>query len=126
MKTLAMFIVKYLFIPILLILTYALVMIAYPFMFILSIARKLFRRDDLYKYVRANLLGLDQVGGSLLYGTVDWTISGMTYIKHSNGVRHATYFMKFIDWLWELFTGNSGHCKRAYEKELKRHQNGGV
>ena len=36
-------------------------------------------------------IGIDQVGGSILYGTEDWTVSSYTHILAQKGIRSAIY-----------------------------------
>ena len=82
--------------------------LALPVLAIGSIARR-----DKKRYWMSVAVGLDQVGGSLLYGTEDWTVSSWTYYECSNRGKYC-FFMKFIDWIF-----GDGHCKRSYEKESK-------
>lgn len=118
--------IKTILMSLLLVVVFILTMVLSPVIFILNVIRKIFRKDDLYKYMRAITIGLDQVGGSLLYGTKDWTISSYTYILHDKGVIHATYFMYFINWLWEFVTEVNDHCKKAHKKEKRVHELGGI
>jgi len=103
----------------------AVIVLAMPII-ALNTGRHIFRKDDLYKYIRSVVIGLDQVGGSILYGTKDWTISSYTWILHINGVKEATIFMNFIDWLIGLFSGKKNHCARAYRNEHSEHLKGGI
>lgn len=63
---------KTLLVSILLPLVFVLMVVLSPFIFMLNVLRKLFRKEDLYIYLKAVLIGFDQVGGSLLYGTKDY------------------------------------------------------
>lgn len=72
----------------------------------------LFKKDK-KRYWETVAIGFDQVGGSLLYGTEDWTISSWTYIK-CRVYKRLCWFEKFIDFIF-----GKGHCKRSYEKEKK-------
>jgi len=83
-------------------------LLALPVLLIGSIFRK-----DKKSYWRTVAIGFDQVGGSLLYGTEDWTISSWTYLQCS-GLNRLCWFMKFIDFIF-----GKGHCKRSYLKERK-------
>ena len=58
-------------------------------------------------------IGLDQLGGSILYGEPDWTVSSRTYWLTRKGNRHAFYFEQFIN----FFFGKD-HCKNSYQHEL--------
>jgi hypothetical protein len=99
----------------------------------LNMARKLYRKDDVAEYLFKILLGQDQVWGSTLYGTEDFTTSSWTYYLHSKGNKSATYFMHLINGLaysvtWILFKSGLAdeatldkqkkHCMHSYYKEL--------
>ena len=58
-------------------------------------------------------IGLDQLGGAVLYGEPDWTVSSRTYWLRSRGNRYAAMFERVIDLLF-----GSGHCKQTYENEF--------
>lgn len=93
---------------------------------VINLIRHLYMKIDIYEYIHAILIGLDQVGGSILYGTKDFTISSYTYILHKKGVTQATFFMRFIDLLIGKITSKDSHCERAYKHEHKQHLSGGV
>jgi len=70
-------------------------------------------REPLTKLWWAVAIGLDQLGGSILYGEPDWTISSRTYWLRNNGNRYAAWFERFIN---VFFGGN--HCQESYQKEF--------
>ena len=76
------------------------------------IVGSLFRKDK-KGYWKSVAIGFDQVGGSLLYGTEDWTISSWTYVE-CRVYKKLCWFEKFIDFIF-----GKGHCKRSYEKESR-------
>jgi len=55
-------------------------------------------KKKLEEYFMNILLGQDQVGGSLLYGTVDFTISSWSYFLSKSNKR-IYIFMRFIDFM---------------------------
>ena len=59
-------------------------------------------------------IGLDQLGGSILYNKPDWTISSRTYWLRSQGNQYAAWFERFIN----LFFGKN-HCENSYKTEIK-------
>jgi len=76
------------------------------------IVGSLFRKDR-KRYWRTVAIGFDQVGGSLLYGTEDWTISSWSYYECAYRGKRC-WFVKFID---KIF--GDEHCKKSYKKESK-------
>ena len=65
-------------------------------------------------------IGLDQLGGAILYGEPDWTISSRTYwLGHlALGVSSRTRalaraFERVIDFFFGM-----GHCARSYDNEF--------
>jgi len=60
-------------------------------------------------------IGLDQLGGAILYGEPDWTISSRTYWLANRGNRWARGFEQFIN----LFFG-AGHCQKSYQNEFEK------
>jgi len=69
---------------------------------------------ELSTFFRSVALGLDQLGGSILYNAPDWTVSSMTYVYAQKGYRLAEWFDAFIN----FFAGRD-HCKLAYEWERR-------
>ena len=70
--------------------------------------------EDLAYYFYAIAVGLDQLGGSILYEQPDWTVSSWTYYLCSKGNKCACWFMKFIDFIF-----GKEHCKKAFLDESK-------
>lgn len=90
-----------------------LVIILGTLLFIIQTIRKPYRKEDLSKYLKSVLIGLDQFGGTLIYGTEDWCISSMAYAHSLDGKN--IWFMMLIN---KLFFFDKDHCKRSYEMEL--------
>lgn len=68
-------------------------------------------------YMFSIAIGLDQLGGSLLYGKPDWTVSSYTHFLAINGSRGAYRFRSFID----FFFGEN-HCRDSYLREIALHR----
>ena len=85
-----------------------------PFVFAVQIFRKIWFKESLSDYFRTIAIGLDQLGGSLIYSQEDWTISSYTYYLSQKGNKYAYFFMQFIN----FFFGKE-HCKKSYENEKK-------
>ncbi len=75
--------------------------------------RHLMMRKPLAELWWATAIGLDQLGGSILYGEPDWTVSSRTYWLRARGNRYAAWFERFIN----LFFGR-GHCRNSYNHEF--------
>ncbi len=58
-------------------------------------------------------IGLDQLGGAILYGEPDWTISSRTYFLAKNGNKYAKWFEAVIDFIF-----GEGHCRHSYYHEF--------
>lgn len=72
------------------------------------------------EYLFTIALGIDQLGGSVLYNKKNWTVSGWTYVlagRARRGKRKAIYisFERFINFLFQDPT----HCYNAYLWDLK-------
>ena len=67
------------------------------------------------EYFLAIAVGIDALGGSIIYASELHTISGMTgYFSHKNNVWHKYIQEPFIDYMF-----GKGHCKRvAIEENL--------
>lgn len=63
-------------------------------------------------YFKAVAVGVDQLGGSILYKQPDWTVSSWTYIRAQQSSLPHIIFMKFIDLLF-----GKDHCYNSYVKE---------
>lgn len=90
---------------------------------VLNITRKIFRKESISEYFKVIAIGFDQVGGSILYGQEDWTVSSWTYWLEIKGNREARYFRKFIDF---FFGGD--HCENSfiYEAQQLNFREGGM
>jgi len=89
-----------------------------PIAFTVNILRKLSNTKELSNYLFTIAIGIDQLGGSILYTQPDWTVSSWTYIQSKNHKEHYYFiFMKLID----FFFGKD-HCKKSYEHEIKVHK----
>lgn len=71
-------------------------------------------RKEKKKYWETVAIGFDQVGGSLLYGTEDWTISSWTHYNCKFRKKHC-WFESLIDLIF-----GKGHCKRSHENEKSK------
>ena len=58
-------------------------------------------------------IGLDQLGGSIIYAEPDWTVSSCTGFYAMKGNKYALVFERFIDLLF-----GKGHCRASYKREL--------
>ena len=82
-----------------------------PFIFIWKI---IFTKDrDGYLYKIA--IGIDQLGGCLLYEEEDWTVSSYTYYLCDKGNEKACIFLRIIDILF-----GKEHCKKSFKKEVEK------
>jgi len=81
--------------------------------FPIQLVRKSILKHSLSEYFKTIAIGLDQLGGSVLYNQEDWTVSSFTYFLCTyKQNKYACAFMKFID----LFFGND-HCRKSFENE---------
>lgn len=83
-------------------------------MIIIGVIRKLYRKESIGDYMIVIAIGFDQVGGSILYGQEDWTVSSWTYHLAQSGNIYAEYFRVFIDLIF-----GKNHCRESFEKEAK-------
>ncbi len=81
--------------------------------FIGQIVRKAIRKESLEDYFYSLIIGLDQLGGTILYGLEDWCISSIAYYDSQKGKN--IYLEKFINFLFK----DKEHCKNSYFTELK-------
>lgn len=81
--------------------------------FIAQTVRHLIMRKSLSILWWTTAIGIDQLGGSILYGEPDWTISSRTYWLRTKGNRFARSFERVIN----LFLGQN-HCKNSYQHEF--------
>jgi hypothetical protein len=89
-------------------------MLAIPIL-ILNVLRKIYRKENLSKYWLTVAIGFDQLGGSILYGEENWTVSSWTYLLSTNGNKYALRFMRFIDLLF-----GQNHCLQSFLNESKQ------
>ena len=87
--------------------------LASPIVFAFQRIRYLVRRKDFGKYLWAIAIGIDQLGGSVLYGKMNWTVSGYTHYLATRGNVWAERFERFIDAIF-----GQGHCEEAYVWDL--------
>jgi hypothetical protein len=78
---------------------------------------RIFRKKDISNYILNVAIGLDQLGGSVLYNQPDWTVSSWTYIQSKKHIEHKI-FMHFID----FFFGKN-HCYNSYINEVNEFRN---
>jgi hypothetical protein len=74
-------------------------------------------RQAFKDYMFAIAIGLDQLGGSYLYGKPDWTVSSYTHYLTCKGNMRAYRFRQFID----FFFGKN-HCRDSYINEVATHR----
>lgn len=97
---------------------YIIVTFSAPVVLLINIFRKAVLNQDPIEYIKVASIGLDQAGGSILYGQENFTVSSFTYFlcakKHNP---YACWFMKFIN----FFFGKD-HCKNSYYWEVEKDQ----
>lgn len=101
----------------LLIIATIIIMLSAVPVFIIRTISKLFSYEYLHTYLKTVALGLDQLGGAILYNQEDWTVSSYTYyLARVNKMQGRYYlFMRFIN----LFFGKD-HCFKSYEWEVNK------
>lgn len=76
------------------------------------------RIENFAAYFKTLAIGEDQVGGSYMYRTEDWTVSSYNYylgvIKKK---RFVYYFMRFVDFFPRILNIQEEHCKESYYHE---------
>jgi len=92
-----------------------LIIILAPFAFIMQAVRLLIMGKPIRSLFWNVAIGLDQLGGSILYLEPDWTVSSRTYWLRVKGNKYALYFEKFIN----VFFGK-GHCEISYINEFNK------
>jgi len=81
--------------------------------------------ERLADYFKILAVGEDQVAGSYLYSTEDWTISSYSYfLGVIKKVKIVYIFMKIIDFFPRLFKIQQNHCQESFEAESKELNNG--
>ena len=85
-----------------------------PIVFVANIVRKAILGHSIASYFHTIAVGLDQLGGSVIYAQEDWTISSYTYyLCRYRSNKAACIFQKLIDLVF-----GDGHCERSFKKEL--------
>ena len=79
-----------------------------PIVFVINVIRWI-RKD----YLLNVAIGIDQLGGSILYNEQDWTISSYTCFLCKTERRFCR-FEKFINFFF-----GKGHCERSFIDEKK-------
>ncbi len=72
-------------------------------------------RDRLSEYLYDVAISIDELGGTLLYGTKDKTVSHMTGYYLLKGNLSAIIFGKIIDFLF-----GKNHCIDVYNKDIQK------
>jgi len=86
--------------------------------FFTNLVRKPIMGESLADYFMTLAIGEDQLGGSYLYATEDYTVSSWTYKLHAKGNNMwATGFMRFIDFFAWVLAGQTDHCRKSYTHE---------
>ena len=88
-----------------------------PVVFISALMRELAEKKPLAPYCKVVAVGIDQMLGSVMYKTEDWTISSYTHWLASKGQMGAVIFENVIDFFAYPFQRN--HCESAYKMELE-------
>jgi len=81
-----------------------------PYKLIIAKRSAISRKEYLFNLA----IGLDQFGGSYLYGKPDWTVSSYTHYLSINGSYSATKFQAVID-----FVFGENHCRNSYRNEVR-------
>ena len=88
-----------------------------PFVFMLTLMSEWAEKKPLAPYCKVVAVGIDQMLGSVMYKTEDWTISAYTHWLASKGQTGAIIFEKIIDFFAYPFQKN--HCETAYKREFE-------
>ena len=78
------------------------------------IVRLYMNRDTHRKYLYDVAIGIDELGGTLIYGTKDRTVSHMTGYFYLQGNILAITFAAFIDLLF-----GKNHCVNVYLEDIE-------
>lgn len=72
------------------------------------------------EYIYTIAIGIDQLGGSILYNKINWTVSGWTYVlaRRAERGKEKDIYLEFEGFINFLFR-DPLHCKNAYKWELK-------
>lgn len=98
--------------------TVIMLILAVP-VFVIRVFSKCHDYQYLVDYIKCIAIGLDQLGGAILYHQENWTVSSYTfYLAHQNKYAgRYYYFMRLIDLLF-----GKNHCVKSYEWEIEQHQ----
>jgi len=102
----------------LLIVAIALFIIIAPFALPFQLMRKAKRRESISDYLFTIAIGIDQLGGAILYEKENWTVSSYTYYLCSESRTFACRFNKIIDFLF-----GEWHCRDSYYRERREDSN---
>ena len=82
------------------------------------------RIESLAEYFKVLAVSEDQLGGSYIYKTEDWTVSSYNYyLGVVKKKKFVLLFMKFVDYFPRLFNIQQNHCEESYFAERKQLQN---
>jgi len=89
------------------------ILITGPVVFFFQLFRKKYYKESLSEYIYSLSIGIDQLGGTIIYGLEDWKISSVAYYdaKYCN---KNIWFMNFINFLFQ----DKEHCKKSYKHEF--------
>lgn len=85
-----------------------------PIILMLQVGRKIYRKESVSSYFIGVAVSIDQLGGTIIYGEEDWTISSLAYYQASYKDRNK-WFMHFINFLFR----DKLHCKKSFEDEYE-------
>lgn len=85
-----------------------------PFVLLVQLLRKTYRKESISIYLHTVAVSLDQLGGSLLYGEEDWTISSIAFYQYKYKDRNK-WFMCLINFLFQ----DKMHCENSFETEYR-------
>lgn len=89
------------------------IVLAAPIALAVQIIRMVVMRESLAKLFFAVAIGLDQLGGSIIYLEPDWTVSSRTYFLRVSGNKYAAVFENVIN---NIF--GDKHCENSFNKEF--------
>lgn len=102
---------------VLLIIAAAFFVLIAPIAFILQTLRFAILRKDVEQFFFNVAIGIDQVGGSIIYNEQDWTVSSCTGFHAARGNKYAQRFEKVINFLF-----GKNHCYNAFLWESNKNK----
>ena len=91
-----------------------LIVVLGPIVTIFQFFRKIYRGENISKYLHTIAVSLDQLGAAIIYGEEDWCVSSIAYY-HVRYEKKNAWFMHLINFLfWD-----KEHCKVSFETEYK-------